>query len=187
MKTIKFTNAQELLAYCKKNNMSAGQVYVDNSPDGVGEHTLLWFFINFSDKINTDISNQHDINGVDYAYSVNWHTDYTGSFELVLPYTQFTKPEVYAVGDTVEVLENATEIGVWTSLTSDKRQAMVGNCYKIVSVYDTVYGIYYKLEYDNSDNFYFPHYCVRKVENPLREMTLEEIEKELGYKVKLIN
>jgi hypothetical protein len=94
---------------------------------------------------------------------------------------------VYEVGDTVEVLENAREMGNWKSLSyAEKRIPMIGNTYEIVSVADIVYGVSYELKYDDTYIFAFPHYCVRKVENPPKRMTLQEIEQELGYKIKLI-
>ena len=191
MNTIKFNNADKLVAYCTENNLLAGQVWVDHNPYGDGERTLLWYSINLYNKISTNIFNQHYIKGVDkgvdYAQSSTWHNSYKGTFELVLPYNQFTKPEVYAVGDTVEVLENVREIGNWEDVVSENKKSMIGNCYEILGVNDDYSGIHYGLKYDDNDKYIFPHDCVRKVENPPREMTLEEIEKELGYKIKLIN
>ena len=184
MKTIKFTNADSLVEYCIENNMLAGQVYVDSNPHGVGERTLLWFDINSGEKLCTHIRTQYNIKGIGYTYNSDWHEDYTGSFELVLPYNQFTKPEVYKVGDTVEVLENVREIGNWENLSPEKRSSMIGECYKIVTVYDDFEGIYYTL--NNRNRFVFPHYCIKKVEQPPREMTQAQIEQELGYKINII-
>jgi hypothetical protein len=184
MNTIKFKNADKLVEYCIKNNILAGQVWVETNALGEGTRTILWFHINCVGEINTYILNQSNINDFDYAYMSDWHSEYKGSFELVLPFDQFTKPEVYKVGDTVEVLENAREIGNWKNLShAEKRSPMIGNTYKIISVDDTVYGVYYTFKYDNNYNFTFAHYCVRKVEKPPKEMTLQEIEQELGYKI----
>ena len=188
MNTIKFKTADKLVEYCIDNNILAGQVWVDSNPYGDGERTLLWFSIDNDNELSTCISGNDRIEGVDYAYlGESWHGVYTGSFELVLPFTQFTKPEVYKVRDTVEVLENAREIGTWKNGLPEKHKAMIGNTYKIVTVYDAVCGIGYELEYEDGYGITFPHYCVKKVENPPKEMTLADIEQELGYKIKLIN
>ena len=184
MNTIKFKTADKLVEYCIDNNILAGQVWVDSNPYGDGERTLLWFSIDNDNELSTCISGNDRIEGVDYAYlGESWHGVYTGSFELVLPFTQFTKPELYQVGDTVEVLENVRETRDWERVQSEQRKAMIGNTYKIVVVEDTICGICYELEYKDGYSITFPHYCVRKVEQPPKEMSLEDIEKELGYKI----
>ena len=182
MNTIKFNNADDLVQYCIENNMLAGQVYVDHNPCGEGERTLLWFYIPININIvNTNIYNQHDINGVDYAYASGWHNSYKGSFELVMPYTQFTKPEVYAVGDWVEVLENVYTITDVTGSSWEEEETH----FKITQVIDTYHGISYRLQCDGRYDV-LPHYCVKKVENPPKEMTQAQIEQELGYKINII-
>jgi hypothetical protein len=186
MNTIKFNNADELVAYCIENNMLAGQVWVDHNPEKKGERTLLWFCIDCDGELSTYILNQLNINNVDYINASPWHTDYTGTFELVLPYNQFTKPEVYAVGDTVEVLENAKECDDYI-IWSQKHKNMLGKQLSIIAVQDHRGGICYSLvDAQGGGGYNFPHYCVRKIENPIKEMTQAQIEQELGYKVKII-
>jgi hypothetical protein len=184
MNTKIFTNADSLVEYCTENNILAGQVWVEHNPLEKGDRTLLWFYIS-SNKIGTNIYNQHDIEGYNYSYVHTWHNIYKGSFELVLPYNQFTKPEVYAVGDWVEVLENAKEIGNWKNLSPEQRSSMIGKCYKIDGVSDHCSGIYYTL--NDRYSFIYPHYCVKKLEEQVKEMTQAQIEQELGYKVKIID
>jgi len=93
MKTIKFNNADELVAYCIDNNIFAGQVYVDHTPYGDGERTLLWFYIDTDKELCTYlVSMEYIIKGVNYASTgVSWHRTYTGSFELVLPVKELRK------------------------------------------------------------------------------------------------
>jgi hypothetical protein len=185
MNTKKFQTADSLVEYCINNNMLAGQVWVDSNPFGDGKRTLLWFCIDTDKELSTYLGMQHKIKSVDYAYlGIRWYNEYKGSFELVIPFDQFTKPEVYAVGDTVEVLENVREIGNWENLSPEKRSSMIGKCYKIVTVYDDFEGIYYTL--NNRNRFVFPHYCIKKVEQPPKEMTQAQIEQELGYKINII-
>jgi hypothetical protein len=181
MNTIKFNNADDLVQYCIENNLLAGQVWVDSNSEGKGERTLLWFSINDSCELDTFIVNQNNINNVHYRDSTMWHEDYKGTFELVLPYTQFTKPEVYAVGDWVEVLGNAYTITYANGDSWGEEE----NTIKIIQVIDTYHGISYRLQC-NGRHDVLPHYCVRKVENPPREMTQAQIEQELGYKVRII-
>jgi hypothetical protein len=80
------------------------------------------------------------------------------------------------VGDTVEVLENIVECNEYND-----RMVKVGSIYNISYVRDNSSGVAYEI-----DGYVFPHYCIKKVENPPREMTQAQIEQELGYKVKII-
>jgi hypothetical protein len=58
----------------------------------------------------------------------------------------------------------------------------VGSIYSISAVYDNSSGVAYEI-----DGYTFPHYCLKKVENPPTQMTLQEIEKELGYKINIVD
>jgi hypothetical protein len=164
--------------------MLAGQVWVDHNPYGDGERTLLYYFINKNGDIDTNIHNQNNIKNDGYDYVRSWYTEYKGSFELVLPYTQFTKPEVYQVGDIVEVLENVAEIGYGNPSHNSLYgiiKNMIGKQNTITCVDDNIHGVFYKI-----DGRSFPSYCVRRVENPIKEMTQAQIEQELGYKINII-
>ncbi len=177
MKTITFKSAKDLVNYCKKNNILVGQVWVETNPKGEGSRALLWFCVQDYD-LSTHFPGQCDIDNIDYAWVDYWHETYKGSFELVIPYTQFTKPEVYKVGDYVEVLESVKEIG---SGYYDAYE--IGGKYKIEAAYDTGQGVYYACQ---GASYYIPFYAVKKVEAPIKEMRIEDIQKELGYKIKII-
>lgn len=180
MKTIKFTNADLLVEYCTTNNILAGQMWVDHNPKGNGRRTLLWFSINENADLDTYMITQGCINNIDYQDNYGWHNYHTGSFELVLPFDQFTKPEVYEIGDTVEILLNIKECGKYY-LFDDEKKEMIGKEYKIEHVIDNNAGVHYVIL-----DCYFPHYCVKKIETPVVEMTQEQIEAKLGHKIKII-
>ncbi len=179
-KTKIFNNADELTQYCIDNNMLVGQIWVESNAHGGGKRTLLFFFIDTTGILNTYVHEQGSIENVDYADKNHWwYKQYKGTFELIIPFDQFTKPEIYQVGDLVEVLENASTITyqdghVWRE---------EGNTFKITQVIDTYHGVSYRLDC-SKDHDILPHYCVKKVE---KKMTLQEIEKELGYKVRIID
>jgi hypothetical protein len=178
MKTITFKSAKDLVDYCNENNIYAGQVWVESNPKGLGKKALLSFYVNDESMI-TDLGKQHDIDNVDYAWHYNWDDIYRGTFELVIPDTQFTKPEVYKVGDNIKVLGSVKEIG---SAYPDGYK--IGRIYEIMAVHDNGCGVYYACQ---GVDYYIPFYCVKKVEAPiLKEMRIEEIQKELGYKIKII-
>lgn len=185
MTTITFKNAKELAEYCVENNKLVGQVWVESNPGSEGTRTLLNFYISGSNSnqcLYTAIYGQADIGGVDYWYGTCWYDDYKGTFELVLDYCncQFKKPEVYKVGDYIEVVESIKEVGENFYKLSDYE---IGATYKIERVYDDAAGVYYVCE-DMDDSI--PFYCVRKVEQPIKEMTINEIQEKLGYKIKII-
>ena len=83
---------------------------------------------------------------------------------------KITKPEVYTVGTTVVVLDNEEEINDGECLFKP------GDILTVVSVYDDRCGISYFFE---GSNWRLPHYCVKKIITV--ELTLEQIEKKLGY------
>jgi hypothetical protein len=184
-KTIKFNSADSLVTYCLENNLRVGQVWVDSNPYGEGEKTLLFFIIT-DNVFGTNICSQHDVKDIDYAFDAYayWHSKYKGTLELLINNCdcQNMKPEVYEVGDWVEVLPNIKEIGDYDKFNSIKKE-MEGKQFEITRVRDTYEG----LCYTTNDSYIFPNYCLKKVDRPFKNMTLEEIEKQLGYKIALIN
>lgn len=182
MKTIKFKTADELVKYCTQNNIIVAQVWVDHNPYNKGERALLWFHMPDA-WITTHLN--HKINDIDYSYDTEWHDEYKGSFELVLQFDQFTKPEVYQVGDVVEVLESAKDCGTYEEWEEIRRN-MVGKKYRISKTHDDRSGVSYSLYNDVEETCYsFPHYSLKKIKNPIKEMTIQEIEEKLGYKIKI--
>ena len=179
MNTIKFDNADDLVKYCITNNQLAGQVWIDHNPFGDGERTLVWFMIEDSKRIHTFAQGQHSIGNIHYTYSTFWHKKYKGSFELVLPFDQHTKPEVYQVGDTVEVLENVRECGDYEKW-GEEEKFIVGKKVTIAHIEDSFYGLSYQI----INGCYLPHYCVKKVETPKRtKISKQEIAKKFGVDV----
>ena len=179
MNTIKFDNADSLVEYCIKNNHLAGQVWVDHSPFGDGERTLVWFMIEDSKRIHTFAQGQHSIGNIHYTYSTFWHKKYKGSYELVLPFTQHTKPEVYEVGDWVEVLPNVKQVYDSYGNGWSEQETI----FKITQVIDYYHGISYRLNCDGDFNV-LPHYCVKKVETPKKtKISKKEIAKKFGVDV----
>ena len=179
---MKFDNADSLVEYCTKINHFAGQIWVKDSPYGGGERTLLWFYIqdsvqNPSDSLPLGISTFVYGNKY-YAHNVGWD-EYKGTFELVLPFTQHTKPEVYQVGDTVEVLENVRECGDYEKL-GEEEKLIVGKKVTIAHVVDNFYGLSYQI----INGCYLPHYCVRRVEPPKKtKISKQEIADKFGVDV----
>lgn len=88
MYTAKFSNADDLVAFCKKNQIFYGQVIVDHNPFGEGKEQVLNFSINLEDKINTYINGQDslpcDCCNVRYSFNKKWHRLYDGNFKLIL-------------------------------------------------------------------------------------------------------
>jgi hypothetical protein len=89
------------------------------------------------------------------------------------------------VGDTVEVLEVAREVGNYEYWWEEKKE-MIGKQFCIERVCDNEYGTYYGL-----NEWVFPHYTVRKVVDfaetePEPEPKPDEIIELNGKKYKLI-
>lgn len=180
-KTIKFKDADSLVEYCIKKNKIVGQVWVEHNPYGEGQKTLLYFVVDTFSDLCTSVKSQTSIKGVDYDWGGSWHDEYRGTFELVLDDCdcQHQKPEVYKVGDWVEILKTIKNVGNWNNTNNNN----IGKIVKIDEVKDDYTGVYYSLE---GIGHYVSHYYLKKVEQPAKEMTIEEVEKELGYKVNII-
>jgi len=73
---------------------------------------------------------------------------------------RFRRPDVYEVGDLVQVMDIAREVGGFETW-SKKAQDMVGNVYIITCVNDNFNGVYYNLE-NGEGEYRFPYYCVKK-------------------------
>lgn len=109
---------------------------------------------------------------------------YPEKFGISIPHI---KPEVYKVGDMVEILENARECRRYEFWDNKKTQMIASGAFEIQGVHDDMYGISYDIyNKSESNHWVFPHYCVRKVEDSIKEMTIEQLEKELGYKIKVV-
>jgi hypothetical protein len=185
-------NATELVKLIEQHklpNFPAWRAKVDHNPNGEGSPTWLWFGIDDDDGfLHTYFSDQDDINNVDYAWDKHWHTIYKGTFQLDSNPFQNIKPEVYKVGDTVEVLEVARKVGNY-EYWFEKVEEMIGKRFCVENVCDDCDGVSYGL-----GGYYFPSYAVRKVvdfadlENPESEPELkpDEIIELNGKKYKLI-
>lgn len=84
--------------------------------------------------------------------------------QIALQESQHRKPEVYQVGDIVEILENASECGDY-QYWNDGAIDMVGQSgFEIRGVRDRQEGVWYSVwSGDKSDYWPFPHYCVRRI------------------------
>lgn len=115
--------------------------------------------------------------------------------ELIAIFTdqQFKKPEVYQVGDYVEILESVIDCTPdvathWVELANE----MIGKIGQIILVRDNFAGINYEVDYKINSQVkrgLFPHYSVKKVKKPKEtlELTLEEIAKKFGVEnVKIV-
>lgn len=152
------------------------RVRVDSDPYGKGYQQILTFaYLEDAYYGGSDLStygfNQDKIDGISYSYSgTEWQEQYKGTFELVeeLP----VKPEVYAVGDWVVVLEEFKKCKDWNKYCRNS----IGKIYKIQEVGDSNFGINYYLESGNGqgDGYHYPHYAVQRVNPP--EPTPEIIE-----------
>lgn len=186
-KTIKFNNYPDFRKYLNDNNIWAFEFWVDSNPWGEGGRQKLRAIIFDNENISTRISGQSYINGIDYQWTDTWRTQYTGTFELVLPESlQHVKPEVYKQGDLVEILENARECGDFEGWVG-RAKNMIGTLCEIREVRDNAYGIYYQIyTTDQSDWWWFPHYCVKKVgqKDETVELTLEQIAQKFEVDVK---
>lgn len=164
-----------------QKNMPVGKIRVDSNPYNQGKQVELYYFFDHIDNFSTYIINQDNINGVYYCFDIRWKEDYTGTFTLLNPY-QNIKPEVYEVGDTVEVLENLKDCRNFIETSVLKNH--IGDIFTITEVFDDYSGICYTLD----SNFTYPHYCLKKVNiSKLKETinidgidyTLSEIKKAL--------
>ena len=189
MKTIKFDNAYDLVEYCIIMNIITGKVWVEHDPYGNGKRALLQFYIPRSDDIVIstnvygnkimELDNDKGFSEIDHGYEMEWVNYYKGTFELVLPFDQHTKPEVYQVGDTVEVLENVRECGDYKEW-NEQAQSLVSTKHKIVVVYDWENGVSYEIK----NGCILPHYCVRRVEpSKITKLSKQEIADKFGVDV----
>jgi hypothetical protein len=180
--TITFNDFNELLDYCKKNNLESFEIEVESNPGGEGGPQKLNAHRR-DDVISTFAKNQNYINDIDYVWDFSWHTKYKGKVKLFLPEndSQFKKPEVYKKGDIVVILESARECADFNKW-GHKEKEMIGKKSIIDFAMDNNYGVYYKI-----NDCFFPHYCVKKV-NTL-EITFDEVAKLAGVdpsKLKII-
>ncbi len=130
-------------------------VRVPHNPAGEGcKQTLLAkvTYHNGEGTIDTIYGDQSNINGVDYAFGLNWRHEYKGTFDAF----EFTEmipkeeahPTPYKEGDTVIVQDTIREIGnykEWKGLG----EMCIGNQTVIIAVFDTSVGVYYHLEMPN--------------------------------------
>jgi hypothetical protein len=165
-------------------------VTVAHNPDGEGEGGKKTLISHTHKKgyLSTFNSGQHNINGVDYAFTATW-TDgtYTGTFDLDTTPFQHIKPEVYKAGDTVQILENARDCGDYCDWDDDKK-SMVGKVFKIFSVYDTNEAVWYSIQPTKSAWYVnFPLYCIQKIETipePVEELLQVQLTEKQFSKLK---
>jgi hypothetical protein len=132
--------------------------------NALGKGSPQWLWANLEDhlSLNTCLGNQHDIDGVNYAFlGSSWEDLYEGTFDLDTAPFQNVKPEVYQVGDTVEVLDTVKLDAIFYNLRStiqERIKDMVGKTFKIQTTYDNDHSVFY--EVNGRD---LPHYAVRKI------------------------
>jgi hypothetical protein len=157
-------NADKLVKLMEQHKLLGSPVWkarVDHNPHGEGSPTWLWFRIDNNGNLVTCFNNQGNIDGIDYAWGEPWKTSYTGTFQLDTNPFENIKPEVYEVGDIVEVLKVAREIGGYEGWPEGKKD-MIGKQFRVEKVYDEITGVSYTLQ--NIDVYcLFPAYAVRKV------------------------
>jgi hypothetical protein len=119
------------------------------------------------------------------SLDIKW---YEGYYDLILEDNQNTKPEVYQVGDKVEILENARECGDFHIWASEKHN-MVGQLgFEINEVVDGMGGIrYWIYNFEKSGIFLFPHYCVRRIEKKEETINIEGKDYTLSQIKKALN
>jgi hypothetical protein len=165
MLILNIQNADELVKLMEQHkllNFPCWRIRVDHNPYGEGSPTWLRACIHSIGDLDTFFKDQDDIDGIDYEHISAWHTRYTGTFQLDTTPFQNIKPEIYKIGDTVEVLEVVKDCWGFSNWPDAKKE-LVGKKHKIKLVYDTYTGIYYSLSISLNHNYVFPHYAVRKV------------------------
>lgn len=186
-----FKNATELVEFAKKEIEAKRldpifKVIVEHNPNGRGGKTELYAKINngyLSTFTDNDYLNQSNIDGVDYEWGGGvWEYEHKGEITLILPNNETKKPEVYEVGDTVLITEEAKKCGNYEDW-NDKRKETIGKKYKIEGTYDNGYGVSYIIKDKNGGDYTFPHYCCQKVETETVEVTLEQIAEKFGVDV----
>jgi len=159
--------AQQLLKLIKpiKTEM---RVTVDHNPFGEGGKQTLSAYTDKDGDLDTQGLKEYKFDGVDYGHDFAW-TDgtYTGTFGLETTPWQNIKPEVYAVGDTVMILENARECGGYKKWGSQKVSMIGRKTCRIEKVGDNDSGLYYGIKDFTSGYVYnFASYCIQKIANP---------------------
>jgi hypothetical protein len=129
------------------------KIWVESNPIGEGGPQWLWAHIDHRGYLNTYLLKQNNINGVEYHSHEAWHGFYAGKFHLDTAPFQNIKPEVYEVGDTVEVLGAARAIDDY-----EYKIDMIGKRFEIKAIQNYPSEVGYIL-----NGWYFPSYAVRKV------------------------
>jgi hypothetical protein len=96
------------------------QIEVESNPCGKGGSQILWGYLyqdSTDTELDTGVSNQHNIDGINYNTRCLWKTHYKGTFTLIDP--RYQKPEVLKVGQKVRIMESARDVGYYR--TSKKR------------------------------------------------------------------
>ncbi len=155
-----------------------GKVWVDHNPNNQGEKTCLYYYIDMRGDFSTWVQSQNNINKIDYRSGISWiDGTYKGTFTFV-PVNEGVKPQLFEVGDLVEVCESARECGDFEDWNREKKD-MIGKQYIIDKVKDDSYGIRYMI----SDFYLFPHYALKKVieaPKPIKKsVTLELTDEQL--------
>ena len=101
-------NHTEAVEYIKAQPLKAGKLKISSNPFGDGEEQTLIFYVNEHGELSSCVEGQDDIDGVAYTNSSYWASFYKETFTPVETpcECQHKKPEVYKIGDTVEVLPN---------------------------------------------------------------------------------
>ena len=95
--------------------------------------------------------------------------------------TQYKKPELLKVGQTVRITHEAKNCGAYENWCIPK-YSMIGGTYTIDEVCDDSLGVYYKIR-----DYHFPYYCVEPIieEDIIEELTVEQLEQKIGHKLKI--
>ncbi len=191
IKTTKLTY-QELIDLVKshKDKSPIFKIRVEHDPYGVGQPTELFAYIHEKGFLVIAILGQENINGDDYAFVSEWKYTYKGTFDFLgflVPEdeVQNKKPKLLEIGDRVIITEEAKKCGDYDGWSFYQKQ-MIGQEYVIKNVSDTFNGVYYGM-LEMETVYYFAHHYLKKIQEPeVKEMTVAELEKELGYKIKLV-
>lgn len=183
-----FEKVTELFLTYRAGDSSICKIQVRSNPHGRGSPQWLWAFLQDRHSLSTWMNNQHNIDGIDYAFiRDSWNKYYKGTFNLDTAPLHNIKPEVYKKGDTVEVLENVTQDGcfnLYADTTKEKIKNMIGKTFPIQTSYDNYGGVYYE-----ANKHLISHYAVRKVvdfddleNNKSQETTEDEVIVKLSRK-----
>jgi hypothetical protein len=146
------------------------QIEVESNPFGEGGSQILWGYLyqdSTDTELDTGISNQQNIDGINYNNRCLWKTKYKGTFTLIDP--RYQKPEEIKLGTEVEILESARDIE-----EGFEQETYICKIGRINIIQNDYRGLWYGIVFDDSNHWIgFPHYCVRPVEEEEDDLTVK--------------